>query len=78
MTLAQAMLLRLVGDRGLLKKGAPADITVFSPTRIQDSATYQNPFQYPTGIPWVIVGGVVAVQNGELTEKRAGTILLAG
>ncbi|OGZ43849.1 MAG: hypothetical protein A3J55_00220 [Candidatus Ryanbacteria bacterium RIFCSPHIGHO2_02_FULL_45_17b] len=78
MTLAPAMLLRLQGDRGLLKKGAPADITIFDPAHIQDLATYQNPFQYPVGIPWVIVGGVVAVQNGELTEKRVGAILLAG
>jgi len=77
MTLAPAMLLRLQNNRGLLKKGAPADITIFDPARIQDTATYQNPFQHPTGIPWVIVDGIIAVQNGELTEKRAGTILLA-
>ena len=78
MTLAPAMLLRLQDGRGTLKKGAPADITIFDPAHIKDMATYQNPFQYPVGIPWVIVNGFVAVQNGELTEKRAGTILQAG
>ncbi len=77
MTLAPAMLLRLQGDRGLLKKGAPADITLFDPARIQDVATYQNPFLHPVGIPWVIVDGKVAVANGELTNVRAGTILQA-
>ncbi|OGZ46884.1 MAG: hypothetical protein A3J54_00290 [Candidatus Ryanbacteria bacterium RIFCSPHIGHO2_02_FULL_45_13b] len=77
MTLAPAMLLRLKGERGLLKKGAVADITIFDPAHIQDSATYANPFQHPVGIPWVIVGGVIAVRKGELTGKRVGTILQA-
>lgn len=77
MTQAPSQLLRLHGDRGILKKGAPADITIFDPTTIKDNATYEDPFQYPTGIPWVIVNGIIAVRNGELTGKRAGVLLIA-
>ena len=76
MTKAPAELLRLK-NRGLLKEGAFADITVIDPERITDNATYTEPFQYPTGIPWVIVNGRVAVRNGKLTDERAGEILKA-
>ncbi|TSC73388.1 MAG: N-acyl-D-amino-acid deacylase [Parcubacteria group bacterium Gr01-1014_70] len=77
MTLAPALLLRLQNNRGILKKDAPADITVFDPRTIHDVATYEEPFQFPVGIPWVIVEGNVAVRNGELTGTRAGTMLYA-
>ena len=77
MTLAPALLLRLRDNRGTLQKDAPADITLFDPAKIKDNATYEHPFQYPTGIPWVLVGGKVAVANNELTQVRSGTILQA-
>ena len=73
MTKAPAELLRLK-DRGILKKGAIADIAIIDMEHIADNATYANPFTYPDGIPWVIIGGDVAVANGELTDARAGTI----
>ncbi len=76
MTKAPAELLRL-DNRGVLKKGAYADIAIIDMEHIADNATYENPFTYPDGIPWVIVNGKVAVENGELTEARAGRILKA-
>lgn len=76
MTKIPADLMRL-SDRGVLKKGARADITLINPESIHDEATYTDPFRYPTGIPWVLVDGSIAVENGSLTSKRAGTILRA-
>ncbi len=62
-------------DRGLLKLGMAADLTVFDPATVIDHATYQDPHQKPDGISCVIVNGEVAVKNGELTGKRAGRVL---
>lgn len=76
MTKAPAELLRLK-NRGVLQNGTVADITLIDPEKIKDNATYTNPFQYPDGIPWVIVNGNVAVENGVLTTARAGKILRA-
>jgi N-acyl-D-amino-acid deacylase len=76
MTKAPAELMRLT-DRGVLKKGACADITLIDPAQIKDRATYTDPFQYPLGIPWVLVDGKIAVKNGVLTDTRAGVILRA-
>lgn len=62
-------------DRGLIKPGMWADITVFNPEKIADTATYQNPVQFPQGIEYVIVNGEITVQNGEHLGTRAGRIL---
>ncbi|MEK7173574.1 MAG: amidohydrolase family protein [Patescibacteria group bacterium] len=74
MTKAPAELLRLK-NRGVLKEGNQADIAIIDPEKIKDIATYTNPFQYPEGIPWVIINGKIAVENGEFTDARAGEIL---
>ena len=62
-------------DRGLLREDMWADVTVFDPQTIADTATYANPHQYPVGIAYVIVNGVLTVANGEHTGAGAGTIL---
>lgn len=62
-------------DRGLVKKGYAADLVVVDPARVADKATYQNPFQRPEGIPWVIVNGRVTIRNGMFTGERAGLVL---
>jgi len=62
-------------DRGLIRPGMWADITVFHPERIIDTATYQDPIQFPQGIEYVIVNGEITVQNGEHRGTRAGRIL---
>jgi N-acyl-D-amino-acid deacylase len=62
-------------DRGLLKKGFQADIVVFDENLIADTATFENPHQYPAGIPFVLVNGQVVISNGEHTGKLPGKFL---
>ena len=65
-------------DRGVLKPGAFADLTVFDPARVIDKATYLEPFQYPEGIEVVIVNGQVVVDHGTHTGARPGRALRHG
>lgn len=59
-------------DRGLLKEGYFADITVFDPATIRDNATYANPTQVSEGVRYVFVNGQLEYQNGKLTGVTAG------
>ena len=59
-------------DRGRIQKGNFADIVVFDPETVIDTATYDDPIQYPAGIPYVIVNGEVAVDNNRCTGVIAG------
>jgi len=61
--------------RGILEKGAFADIVVFDPKHIIDKSTLDNPYQKPEGIKYVIVNGKIVVKNGEAVGKMAGTII---
>jgi N-acyl-D-amino-acid deacylase len=58
--------------RGRIEKGAYADIVVFDSERIIDNATYDDPKQFPTGIPFVLVNGQVAVDHERCTGVMAG------
>lgn len=62
-------------ERGILKKGFYADITIFDPKIIIDKADYNNPYQYPEGIEYVIINGKVIVNKGEHTGELAGRVL---
>ncbi|MBA2257952.1 MAG: D-aminoacylase [Acidobacteria bacterium] len=62
-------------DRGVLREGAAADIVVFDPARVSDAATFEKPHAYATGIPYVLVNGVMVVKNSEHTGARPGEIL---
>jgi N-acyl-D-amino-acid deacylase len=62
-------------DRGLLREGLAADLTVFDPATIADTATYADPHQYPLGIVHVIVNGALTVTRGEHTGAGAGAVL---
>ena len=62
-------------DRGLIREGMAADITIFDPTTIIDTGTYAEPNRYPIGISHVLVAGRIAVENGKLTDVRAGRVL---
>ncbi|HEX8187185.1 MAG TPA: D-aminoacylase [Pyrinomonadaceae bacterium] len=59
-------------DRGLLRAGAYADITVFDPARVRDLATFEQPNQYPEGIEYVVVNGQIEVDAGRRTPVNAG------
>lgn len=62
-------------NRGQLQEGMWADIVVFDPERIIDTATYTNPHQYPQGLLYVFVNGILTVQGREHTGAAAGRIL---
>ncbi len=62
-------------DRGLIKKNYWADLVLISPDKIKDKATFENPYQYPEGIEYVIVNGKIAVNKDGFTNERAGKIL---
>ncbi len=62
-------------DRGLLRPGSAADITVFDPATVRDDATFQDPHQYATGIPYVVVNGAVVVDAGRMHAAGTGRVL---
>lgn len=65
-------------ERGELREGWAADIVVFNPQTIGDTATYDDPRRYPDGIEYVIINGEVAVERGKQTAARAGQLLRRG
>ena len=62
-------------DRGLLRPGLAADVTIFNAATVIDNATFEKPHQYPTGIEYVIVNGRVVLEKGRHTGARPGVIL---
>ena len=62
-------------DRGCLKAGCAADVTVFDAATVGHAGTFTQPHVYPTGIPYVIVNGRVVVARGEMTPERSGRVL---
>jgi len=64
-----------MNDRGLLKPGMYADITVFDPATIIDRATFEEPSQLATGVSYVFVNGVPVVDNGQVTAALPGRAL---
>ena len=75
MTVAPAMRLEArvpeMKDRGRIRVGAFADITVFDSARVIDRSTYENAAAFSEGILHVIVNGTPVVQNGEIVPGRA-------
>ena len=55
-------------NKGRIRVGADADLTLFDPTTVMDRATYENPAQYSTGISYVLVSGQLVVRNQKLVE----------
>jgi N-acyl-D-amino-acid deacylase len=64
-----------IQDRGRLAARLAADLVVFDPARVEDRATYDQPFQYPVGIAAVVVNGVVALRDGERRGEGHGRAL---
>lgn len=62
-------------DRGVLAPGMAADVTVLDPTTVIDKATYENPAVQSVGIRFVIVNGVVVIEDGVRTGARGGQAL---
>jgi N-acyl-D-amino-acid deacylase len=59
----------------IIAKGNAADIVIFDYATIKDNATFLNPHQFPTGMPYVIVNGVPAVENNSITGALPGKVL---
>src|SRR5579872_3648290 len=64
-----------VFDRGLLRPGQWADVTIFDAEKITDHATYEKPHQYATGVEYLLVNGKVVLDHGQHTGARPGAIL---
>ena len=65
-------------DRGVVKEGAVADLTVFDPQQVRDQSEFTDSVKKPAGIPYVVVGGVVAIRDGAATGSKTGGALLKG
>jgi N-acyl-D-amino-acid deacylase len=64
-----------ITDRGILRPGMFADIVIFDPQSIRDTATYNDPLHYSTGIKAVFVNGKPVVLEGKITNERPGRAL---
>jgi N-acyl-D-amino-acid deacylase len=62
-------------DRGVIREGAWADLVLFDPQTVADRATFIDPHQYPVGIPWVIVNGLVVIEQCQHTGALPGQVL---
>jgi N-acyl-D-aspartate/D-glutamate deacylase len=64
-----------LANRGTIAVGNWADVTIFDYDRLQDRATYERPMDFPTGIEWVLVNGVITIDHGRHTGAKAGRVL---
>ena len=62
-------------DRGVIREGVWADLVVFNAHTVADKATYTDAHQYPEGISYVIVNGVVVIDKGRHTDALPGQVL---
>jgi N-acyl-D-amino-acid deacylase len=62
-------------DRGQIREGFAADLVVFDPKTVGDAATFEKPHAYATGVPHVLVNGVLVVKDGAHTGATPGTVL---
>ncbi len=62
-------------DRGIIRPGMAADLVIFDPETVEDTASYENPRSYPLGIPFVIVNGQIVKDNDTQTDALPGRAL---
>jgi N-acyl-D-aspartate/D-glutamate deacylase len=62
-------------ERGVLRVGMFADVTVFNPQAVIDRATFESPNQYPVGIEYVLVNGQISVDKGQRTSALSGQVI---
>jgi len=64
-----------LSDRGILRPGLAADVTVFDPATIRDVSTFEDPNHYSVGVRYVLVNGRAVIEEGKITAERPGRIL---
>jgi N-acyl-D-aspartate/D-glutamate deacylase len=64
-----------LADRGVLKQGMWADVVVFDPATVRDTATFENPNQLAQGMEYVLVNGVAVIDGGKMTNALPGKVL---
>ena len=64
-----------LANRGQLRPGYAADVVIFDPAKIHDTATFEAPHGYAEGIPFVLVNGVAVVRSGAQTDARPGQVI---
>jgi len=64
-----------IPNRGLIKEGNWADVTIFDYDKIQDRSTYEKPNLAPVGIDYVLVNGQLVMENGKHTGVRSGKVI---
>lgn len=64
-----------LANRGMIKEGNWADVTIFDLDSLQDHSTYEQPTLFPTGIDWVLVNGQVVIDRGKHTGAKPGQVL---
>ena len=62
-------------ERGLLRQGYWADVAIFDEKTVIDKGTYEKPNQFPLGMPYVIVGGKLAIDGGKVTKEHSGRVV---
>jgi dihydroorotase/N-acyl-D-amino-acid deacylase len=62
-------------DRGCLRAGCVADVTIFDASTVRDMGTFTDPHHYPVGIPWVLVNGEPVIANNVFTSARPGRVI---
>ena len=62
-------------DRGRIAPGLAADLLVFDPEKVRDTATFTKPLSFPEGMPYVIVNGRVVIDDGRFTGENGGAVL---
>jgi N-acyl-D-aspartate/D-glutamate deacylase len=67
-----------LSDRGILRPGAFADVTIVDPAKVIDRSTYEEPFRYSEGIEYVIVNGKLVLDAGKPTGDKPGRALRKG
>jgi N-acyl-D-aspartate/D-glutamate deacylase len=62
-------------DRGCVRQGCVADLTLFDAATVRDVGSFTDPHHYPEGIPWVLVNGEPVVAAGVFTKARPGRVV---
>ena len=65
-------------DRGCLRVGCKADVVAFDYDKVEDNSTIMNPDGAPQGIPWVLINGRIAIEDGQSTGALAGVVIKRG